>query len=38
MIDVIIPAYNTNKTITKTLNSIAKQTFVKNIKVYIGKL
>ena len=32
---VIIPAYNANKTITTTLDSIVNQTFSRNVKVYI---
>ncbi len=35
MIDIIIPAYNANKTITTTLDSIVNQTFSRNVKVYI---
>lgn len=35
MIDVIIPAYNSHKTIDKTLSSIAYQTISNKINVYI---
>jgi len=35
MIDIIIPAYNSHKTIRKTLLSIAKQDNIEDIKTYI---
>ena len=35
MIDIIIPAYNAHKTIRRTLFSIAYQSNVKDVKVYI---
>ena len=35
MVDVIIPAYNANDTLEISLESIAKQTIVNDIKVYI---
>ena len=35
MIDIIIPAYNAHKTISKTLSSIALQQNVKDLNVYI---
>ena len=35
MIDVIIPAYNAHKTIEQTLTSIAFQSIVDKLNVYI---